>query len=248
MRTPSAGTYVGEIRFPMKPRNFGCQRIWTIGNSLATALRQPGIVKGADPDKWSIDLGFRIHSKDKAMQDFPTIDTIALIPALFGAVCMVVWPTFKSHRVMLLTQMGIGTGFALHFALLQHFGASILNLLGAVQLIIVVALGPRNSRLPVYLLVGVMCLAGLCVWNGVLSLISTGAVMLVAVGRMQTEARKMKALVFAGMLLWFWHDWAIGSIVAFADLFSIATLVLSIARDLRGKGPLVLPPMPPAIE
>lgn len=159
----------------------------------------------------------------------------ASLMALFGMLCMVGWPMARTRRTMLIVQIGIGVGFGLHYALLGLLTASAVNALGALQIAIALRFGERPDRrwLNQTLIVAVVGTA--CVtWQGLPTLAAAAGTLLIAIGRAQTDAFKLRAFVLAGYPFWVLHDLVVGSPVIIAD---VASLIVGAAMLIRAAPP-----------
>lgn len=157
-------------------------------------------------------------------------DHAAWICALFGMACYAAWSVFRTRSMMLLIQLGALIGFSLHYALLGVATAAAVNALGAVQIAASLLLGTRPSlRWVGYALAAVMVAASVFTWQGVVSALAVTGMVLVAVGRVQTNADAMRLIVLASCPLWLAHDLVVESPVAIADALSLAVGVGGIA-------------------
>lgn len=163
---------------------------------------------------------------------------LSLLAAGIGTVGLIVWPMFRSRQAMLLAQLTLTLGFSAHYALEGVVNASLLNLMGAIQIGLAMRWGesPRmawigRGMIPAILVVAVSS------WSGWVSALSTIGMLLVATGRVQVDPARLRLLVVAGVPFWLAHDLIIGSPLVFADLFSLIVGVLAILRKERRDGP-----------
>lgn len=145
------------------------------------------------------------------------LDAPTLLSGAVAAVCLTAAPLFRSRQSILLTQIAAGIFFATHYVFLGLPVAAAANMLGTVQT--GAALFSTRSvamgRLG-YALIGMMALVGLWFWQGPISGLSMGAMVLIALARMQTDARRLRGLLLAGGVLWILHDAAAGAWIALA--------------------------------
>jgi hypothetical protein len=142
---------------------------------------------------------------------------------------LAVWPLFRTRRVMLSLQLGALALLSLHYALLGVTTAAIVNGLGTLQLIACLAFGthPRLRYLG-YGLAALMVAASIVTWQGLISLLCTGGNVVIAFGRLQTDANRMRLLVLAGTPFWLLHDILIESPVMLADGLSLLIGVVAL--------------------
>ena len=155
----------------------------------------------------------------------------ASLVALFGAVCIISWPFFRTRRAMLLVQIGVAAGFGIHYALLGSETAAIANLLSGLQLLAFLP-GAKAAWLQKlgYLLLPVMVLVCVLTWSGLPSLCAISGTILLAIGRMQSNEQRLRIWVMAGTIPWLFHDLLVGSPIAVIDAISILTANCSIWR------------------
>lgn len=148
----------------------------------------------------------------------------AALAACFAMACLVSWPLFKTRRSILLLQLGISTGFSLHYTLLEIWPAAAVGTLGALQAVAALgSAGGAQAKKAGYALALSMVAAGLYLWSGPTTALSTTAQVLVAIGRMQSNPLTLRLLLMSGSLLWGLHDFIVGAHVALtADLTSVA--------------------------
>jgi hypothetical protein len=147
------------------------------------------------------------------------------------------WPLFRTRGVMLSLQLGALALLSLHYALLGVTTAAIVNALGTLQLVACLAFG-THSRLRYlgYGLAGLMVASSIFTWQGQISLLSTGGNVVIAFGRLQAKADRMRLLVLAGTPFWILHDALIESPVVLADTLSLLVgLVALVWRNGGGR-------------
>lgn len=172
------------------------------------------------------------------MESFTT-NLPAALAACFAMACLVSWPLFKTRRSILMAQLGISAGFSLHYSLLGIWPAAAVGALGALQA--VAALGATSgtqAKAAGYALALSMVGAGLWLWTGPTTALSTTAQVLVAIGRMQSNPLALRLLLMSGSLFWAWHDHAVGADVALAaDLASVTmgASALVVGSPLGGR-------------
>jgi hypothetical protein len=135
---------------------------------------------------------------------------------------LAIWPLFRSRSVMLSIQLCALTLLGFHYALLGVTTAAIVNGLGILQLIACLAFGTHPKlRWLGFGLAGLMVASSIVTWQGLLSLLCTGGNVVIAFGRLQTKADRMRLLVLAGTPFWLLHDLLIESPVVVADILSL---------------------------
>jgi hypothetical protein len=178
--------------------------------------------------------------KNRALEDAMTAfdpTTPAGLCGLVATAGLAVWPLFRTRRVMLSLQLGALALLSLHYALLGVTTAAAVNGLGTLQLIACLAFG-THPRLRVlgYGLAGLMMASSMLTWQGFISLLSTGGNMVIAFGRLQTNAGSMRLLVLAGTPFWLLHDILIASPVMLADALSLAVGLVALGwRNGAGR-------------
>lgn len=162
------------------------------------------------------------------------IDALSLACAGLGARCMIVWPVFPHRRHMLMAQLGIALGFGAHYWLEGAQTAAILNGLGALHVLASLTWG-TNRRLKWlgYAMIPAVVLACLVTWSGLPSAFSGLGTTLIAIGRVQVTASRLRLFVLIGTPFWLVHDLMIGSPLFIADAISIAMGLFAMARDAR---------------
>jgi len=148
--------------------------------------------------------------------------TPAGLCGILATIGLAAWPLLRTRCAMLALQLGALALLSLHYALLGVTTAAIVNALGTLQLVACLAFGthPRLRYLG-YGLAGLMVAASIVTWQGMISLLSTGGNVVIAFGRLQTKADRMRLLVLAGTPFWILHDLLIESPVVLADALSL---------------------------
>jgi len=165
-----------------------------------------------------------LQALQRAIVEAFAANAAASLAACFAMACLVSWPLFKTRRKIILLQFGISTGFCLHYALLEIWAAAAVGALAALQALAALRAmsGVRAKRIG-YALALLMIAAGFALWSGPATALSTTAQVLVAVGRMQSNAIALRLLLMSGSLFWALHDFAVGAHIALvADVASVA--------------------------
>jgi inner membrane protein len=126
--------------------------------------------------------------------------------------------------MMLAVYIGNNLGFALHYALLDHWTAVAMNGLMGVQTVAAIGL-VHHPRLRLAYLAFIPFMAGVTIatWQGLPSLLAAAATTLSTAGRMQGKETLLRVLLLAAMPFWAVHDLAVGSLPGLiADLLSMA--------------------------
>lgn len=147
--------------------------------------------------------------------------------AIFGTLCMLSWPLVRGRTAMLTIQVGIGLGFALHYALIGATSGALANMLGTVQLLIALcATTSRPARMTGMALIVGMLFLPLMTSSGPASIFAAAGSVLIAFGRAQQREVTLRVVIMAGTACWLVHDLLVQSVIAFADIGSlIASLV-----------------------
>jgi hypothetical protein len=167
------------------------------------------------------------------------ITTPAGLCGIVATAGLALWPLFRSRAVMLSLQLGALALLSTHYALLGVTTAAIVNALGTLQIVACLAFGthPRLRRLG-YGLAGLMVLASIVTWQGMISVLSTGGNVVIAFGRVQVRAEAMRLVVLAGMPFWLLHDLLIESPVVLADALSLLVGVVALVwRNGHSRAP-----------
>jgi hypothetical protein len=175
---------------------------------------------------------------EDAMNAFdPT--TLAGLCGIAATAGLALWPLFRTRCVMLSIQLGALAVLSLHYALLGVTTAAIVNALGTLQLIACLAFGTHPKlRVLGYGLAGLMLASSIVTWQGLISLLSTSGNVVIAFGRLQTKADRMRVLVLAGGPFWILHDLLIESPVVLADTLSLLVGLLALVwRNCAGRTP-----------
>ena len=77
------------------------------------------------------------------MSFVPATDPLALASAFLAILCLSVWPLFRSRQAMLLAQLAALGWLIIHYALVGAMSAAIVNLLGAIQIVVSLLAGTR---------------------------------------------------------------------------------------------------------
>jgi hypothetical protein len=154
-----------------------------------------------------------------------------------GFLCLVIWPLFRTRPAMLAAQFGVGIGYCMHYLLLAAWTGASVTALGASQTAFSLAVG-RHPRLRVTAL-GFCPLIAVVVWatwSGVASLFAGLALMLIMLGRLQSDVIRMRVLLLAAAPLGMAYDVLIGSLPGLAG-GSLALTISSVmlVRELRRR-------------
>lgn len=135
------------------------------------------------------------------------LEAPATVSGVAATLCLTAAPMFRSRRMILIAQLCAGLCFATHYAFLGIAVASAVNVLGAVQTgtAIFSTRSAAMDRLG-YALIVLMAATCLWFWQGPVSVLSMFAMVLIALGRMQTDELRLRALVLAGGVFWVAHD------------------------------------------
>jgi hypothetical protein len=134
----------------------------------------------------------------------------AAVAGFIGMACFAAWPLFRARWAMLITYIGNNLGFALHYALLDHWTAVAMNGLMSVQTVVAIMLD-RQPRLRwvYYALMPVLVLASVATWQGPPSYLAAAATTLSTIGRMQTNEVVLRAFLLASTPIARWlGSWA----------------------------------------
>ena len=163
----------------------------------------------------------------------------ASLAGLFAMACLVTWPLARSRHGILVFQLGIGLGCALHYGLLGFTAAAALNVVGIAQVIAAAYAGRSVAAQRIgegLIYVGVA--AGFVFWTGFESALAIIATLLIFIARLERIEADMRILLMCGGAVWLLHDLYIGSpIAAAADVVSLGIGVYGLYRmyqRLRG--------------
>jgi hypothetical protein len=167
------------------------------------------------------------------------ITTPAGMCGIVATAGLAVWPLFRTRSVMLSLQLGALAMLSLHYAMLGVTTAALVNALGTLQLVACLAFGTHPKlRWLGYGLAGLMVVSSIATWQGLISLLSTSGNVVIAFGRLQTNADRMRVIVLAGTPFWLLHDLLISSPVVLADALSLLVGVVALVwRNGAGRAP-----------
>src|ERR1700741_4404328 len=125
-------------------------------------------------------------------------DPTAAVAGLAGMVCLAAWPLFRRRSTMLITYIGNNLAFAVHYGLLHHWTAVLMNGVMGVQTMAAIGLGRWPSlRWLYYALMPVLGAASLATWHGLPSYMAAAATALSTIGRMQRNDIVLRTLLLA---------------------------------------------------
>jgi hypothetical protein len=152
---------------------------------------------------------------------------------LFAMLCLAAWPLFRARSTMLLIYIGSNLGFAVHYALLDHWTAVVMSGLMGAQTLVAMALVRRPGfRWAYYAFMPFLAAGALMTWQGLPSLLSATATTLSTLGRMQRRETLLRVLLLASTPFWAAHDLLVGSLPGLlADLLSMATGATMLLRE-----------------
>lgn len=140
------------------------------------------------------------------------------VAAAFGAAgltCQLVWPLFRRRPRILAGQFGAASGYAAQYALLEQWSGAGVCAIGATQAVIAMLFGERPwLRHFGFGCIPVAGLLGYVMWNGAASALATAAFCFVAIGRMQRDTLRMRAIILAAAPFGIGHDLAVGAVPA----------------------------------
>lgn len=163
------------------------------------------------------------------------------VAAAFGAAgltCQLVWPLFRVRCRILAGQFGAASGYAAQYALLDQWSGASVCAIGATQTVIALVFGERQWLR--HLGLGFIPLAGLLsyvMWNGAASALAAVAFCLVAIGRMQRDTLRMRAIILAAAPFGIGHDLTVGAVPALAGaILSCAIGLVALRREWLARG------------
>ena len=171
-----------------------------------------------------------------------TLNTLLDNPtaAVFGAAglaCQLAWPLFSKRRSMLAVQMGVGSNFAVQYALLDAWSGTAVCALGASQTLVALLVGER----PWLRYVGLAFLpavvaAGLATWAGLHTLFALSALTLVMIGRLQQDTVRLRQFMLAAIPFGMSYDLSVGAAPALIGAFiSLVIGFGALRRELRKR-------------
>lgn len=154
---------------------------------------------------------------------------------LLGLACQLTWPWFRTRRVILSIQLGVGLLYAAQYALLDAWSAAGVCTLGAMQTSLALAAGER-AWLRRAGLVFLPIVASLCVatWSGLPSLFALIGVTFVMLGRLQQDTLRLRALQLGSAPFAIGHDLLVGAAPALVGcIVSAAVASAALLRERR---------------
>lgn len=167
------------------------------------------------------------------MTDLPVdLATAIGLAGTFGG-CF--WPLIPSRRGMLLAQAGTACAFSWHFLLLSAWTGTLMNALGALQVLAAIPLGSRPGFRIIYLATLPVIAGGLAAtWQGPQSAFAALALAFMSLGRYQRTERSFRLWFLVALPCWFGHDLMVGSVPALiADLVGFTNCAIMVIRDCR---------------
>jgi inner membrane protein len=162
---------------------------------------------------------------------------IAAGAGAFGMLCFAAYPLFRARPLLLTTYLGNNLGFAVHYALLGHGTATLMNMALGVQTLVAIA----RERWPglrwvYYALIPLLVGAAAMTWQGRPSFLSATATAFSALGRLQRDETALRVLMLASAPFWAAHDLLVGSLPGLiADVACILTGAWMLFRHLRAE-------------
>ena len=154
-----------------------------------------------------------------------------------GLACQLAWPWFRTRRVILSIQLGIGVLYCAQYFLLGAFSAAGVCAIGATQTSLALAAGERpwlrRAGLVFLPIVATLCLA---TWNGLPSLFALVGVTFVMVGRLQQDMLRLRVLQLGSVPFAIGHDVLVGAAPALIGCIvsaCVASAALLRERRLR---------------
>ena len=140
---------------------------------------------------------------------------IAAAWGVFGMLCLIFWPLFKTRTAMLLVQLGIGIGLGVHYGLLGAWTGALMNALCAVQVAAAIPIERRPELRWIYhAIVPAIAAASVVTWAGWPSAFAALGMVFLTLGRMQSNLLWLRALLLAAVPFWLVHDVLVGSLPA----------------------------------
>ena len=166
-------------------------------------------------------------------------DPRAAMAGLAGMVCLAAWPLFRNRSSMLATYIGNNFAFAIHYGLLHHWTAVLMNGLMGVQTVAAIWLERWPwLRWPYFALMPALGAASLATWHGLPSVMAAAATALSTLGRMQRNDIVLRTLLLASTPCWTAHDLMVGSLPGLvADLLSMTIGATMLIRRLLANAP-----------
>ena len=162
---------------------------------------------------------------------------------LFGMLCLIGWPLFRSRRAMLLVQLGIGLGLGGHYALLGAYTGALMNALSALQVLAAIPIDRRPGLRWLYLsIVPAIAIVSVATWSGWPSACAALGMTMLTLGRFQSDPTRMRIVLLAAVPFWLAHDVLIGSLPAITA--DIATMAIGGLALMRGLPSLAAPRSP----
>lgn len=167
-----------------------------------------------------------------ALTDAFLANPLATTFGTMGLLCQLIWPLFHTRRAIMTVQFGIGADYSLQYALLEAWSGAGLAGLGATQSALAFFFGDR----PWFRRVGLAFLpivAAVCwsTWSGVETLFAFAAVVLIMVGRLQSDTLRLRILLLAAATFGMGYDVVIGA--APAMIGAIVSAIIATAMLIR---------------
>ncbi len=155
---------------------------------------------------------------------------VAAAWGVFGMMCLIFWPVFRTRTTMLIVQLGIGIGLGVHYGLLGAWTGALMNALCAVQVAAAIPMERRpNLRWTYYAIIPAIAAASAVTWAGWPSAFAALGMVFLTLGRMQSNLLWLRLLLLAAVPFWLIHDVLVGSLPALvADVasFGIGAVML----------------------
>lgn len=137
---------------------------------------------------------------------------------------LVASPLMKSRSKILFLQFAATIFFATHYAAMGVMAAFAVNAVCSVQTAVAIV-APNSRRMAAlgWAMIPVLVATAFVFWAGPVSILSSLATVAIAIGRMQADEIRLRALVLLGGGIWILHDYLVESWIALsADIFCAA--------------------------
>jgi hypothetical protein len=154
---------------------------------------------------------------------------------VLGLGCQLAWPWFRTRRMILSIQLGVGLLYCAQYALLGAFSAAGVCAIGATQTSLALAAGDRpwlrRAGLVFLPIVATLCFA---TWSGLPSLFALFGVTLIMLGRMQQDVMRLRMFQLGSAPFAIGHDMLVGAAPALIGcIVSACVASAALLRELR---------------
>lgn len=162
---------------------------------------------------------------------------LAVAFGLMGLACQLAWPLFSARRSMLTVQLGIGSFYAMQYALIGAWSGAGIASLGATQTVVALIAGDR-TWLKKLGFIFLPLVAAVCylTWVGAPSLFALAACSLIMIGRLQDDTIALRLFLLAAAPFGMGYDISVGALPALAGGITSAVIATTmLVREMRAR-------------